>query len=216
MDFNSPEFLTMIVLGSLPCVLAKMTKIIRDKRGVTIKAIGCKKKVTLPIGVTIIIVIILLFVTVSGCTTFGIKTSAAEPDVKIINPENKQTVAWHEEVGGTAKNIPDNQKIWILAYSKDLKRYYPLAEVTPKDDEWMIQVTIGFKKDYNKEFDIIAVLPDKTDQDKFSAHLFNATTGENEENIHLQGIYDLQEDTKEYDKITVTREDKPSSLDLLF
>jgi len=174
-----------------------------------------QEKTPLTVGTIVIIVILLLSITVSGCTQLGIKTAASEPEIKIINPENKQTVDWHEEVGGTAKNIPNNQKIWILSYSKELKRYYPLTEVTPKDGEWMTSVYIGYEKDYNKEYDIIAVLPDKIDQDKFITHLFNATTEENEENINLQGIYDLQENTKKCDKITVTRKDEPSPLDTL-
>ena len=194
----------------------KIARINRDKRGITIKAIKCKKKTPLFIDVTIFIVIILLFVTSSGCAILGTKTSTTEPQIKIINPENKQTVSWPEEIGGTAKNIPDNQKVWILAYSKEKRQYYPLAEVEPKDGEWITTVNIGLKKDYNEKYDIIAVLADKKAQDKFNSHLSNITTEENEEdeeNIQSQIMYDIQEGTKEYDRITVTREDTRSSLE---
>ena len=248
MNINSPEFLTMLVLGSLFCILVKITKINRDQTG---KAIKCKKKTPLFIGVTIIIVVILLFVTSSGCTTKGQttinninnvsqtaseKTTATEtsaekvtsaeeiisaeetttaeketqaitpttttkPDIEIIHPVEK--TSWKENIGGIAKNIPDNYELWILVYSHQKEQYYPYAKIVPQYDEWAIPVTIGFEDDYWNQFDIVAVLADKKAQDRFNTYLNTIT--ENEENIYSQGIYLIPDGAKEYSRITLTR-----------
>lgn len=195
-------FLTILVLGSLFCILIKINKIKKDERGIAIKPIRYKEKKPLSIGVTITIVIILLFVTSSGCTGGDTnKLTAADPQIKIVHPEQK--VNWQENIGGTAQNIPDNKELWILVYSKEKQQYYPIHEAEIKYHEWTTPVNIGSKGDDDKEFDIIAVLADKGAQDRFNASI-NATN-ESNDGIYSQGIYSIPEGAKEYARITVKR-----------
>lgn len=196
MNLSSPELLIMLVLGSLFCIVMEVTKINRDKNGKTIKAIKRKKKNPLSIGLTVIIVIILLFVTSSGCMD-----EDTEPEIEIIHPE--ETVEWQEKIGGTAKNMPDGYELWILAYSKEKQEYYPITEAATKYDEWTTQVPIGLENDDGKKYDIIAVLADKKAQDRFNAHI--SSIKENED-AYSQCIYVIPDGAKEYDRITVTRE----------
>ena len=59
----------------------KIIKMNRDRRGTTIKAIERKNKTPLFIHVTVIIVIISLFVTSSGCAKL---TDTAKPEIEIM------------------------------------------------------------------------------------------------------------------------------------
>jgi hypothetical protein len=145
----------------------------------------------LSIGVTIIIAIILLFVTSSGCTE-------DKPEVKIIHPDKE--INWQESIGGTAKNIPNNYQLWVLVYSDEKKEYYPINKTEPKYDDWRTPAIIGSKDDSGKEFDIIAVLADKKAQDRF-----NDSLKENKDGNYSHGIYSIPDGAKEYDRITVTR-----------
>lgn len=256
MNIGSPEFLNMIVLGFLFCILMKVTGINKNQRGtVTIKAISNKRKIPLLTDIAIIMVVTLLLITSSGCTTkdpttiinnnatqisvekasnsptaseqtateasgekvtlsgelSGETRSAEEetqtitrttkPDIEIIHPVTRTN--WLENIGGTAKNIPDGYELWILVYSQEKQQYYPYTKVVPKYDEWVIPVTIGFKDDEDKEFDIVAVLADKKAQDRFNDYL--VTVEENEANIYSQGIYLIPDGAKEYSRVTLTR-----------
>lgn len=216
-------------------------------------------KSSLIIGVTIIIVTVLLFVTSSGCATKEPTVTVNAPSTTNVTqttsegtPVNKETVAeeaspakqtstenltlaeeatqaeketpaitpktkpeikiihpveetnWQENIGGIAKNIPDEYELWILVYSQEKQEFYPYAKVVPQNDEWVIKpLTIGFKDDYNKKFDIIAVLADKEAQSIFNNYL--NTSQENGENIYSQGQYLIPDGAKEYDRITLTR-----------
>lgn len=57
-------------------------------------------------------------------------TLTPRPEINITYPSDNQLVNAKEIVNGTAKNIPDDDKIWILVYSynnpKSDSRYYPL------------------------------------------------------------------------------------------
>lgn len=196
MDIGSTGFLTVLVIGSLFCILMKVIKTNRDRRGAIIKAIKCKKKTPLFIEVTIIIVVISLFVTSSGCAVLG---QTPKPDIKIIQPTEKE-IEWNVDVGGTAENIPGGYELWVLVYSEETKQYYPITKAVIKHDQWKVtQVPVGTEDDDKKEFDIIAVLADKEGQDIFNDYL-NAT-GDTEV------MYIIPDGVKEYDKITVTRKD---------
>ncbi|HZK70550.1 MAG TPA: hypothetical protein VFD03_03390 [Clostridia bacterium] len=221
MNIGSPSFLTMLVLGILFCILIKITKMNRDQKGITVKAIKSNKKNPLFTGAAIIIVIILLFTISSGCTAKeplttiinnnnasqiaseetqrdSITSKPTVPDtsaekvtpseeigstekdtqttapktkssIKIVHPE--EYVTWSENIGGIAKNIPDGYELWILVYSQEKQQYYPYAKIVPQYDEWAIPVNIGFKDDYGKSFDIVAVLADKNAQNRFNNYL---------------------------------------------
>jgi len=125
-----------------------------------------------------------------------------KPDIEIIHPARETN--WQENIGGIAKNIPDGYQLWILVYSQEKNQYYPYSNVVPQNDQWVIKsLTIGFKDDYHKNFDIIAVLADKKAQSIFNDYL--NTAKENEENIYSQGLYLIPEGAKEYDRITLSR-----------
>lgn len=197
MDIGSTGFLTMLVIASLFCILMKVIKTNRDRRGAIIKAIKCKKKTPLFIEVTIIIVIISLFVTSSGCAILG---QTPKPDIEIIQPTEKK-IDWKVDVGGTAENIQDGYELWVLVYSDVKKQYYPVAKAEIKNCEWTVnEVPIGLEDDDGEDFDIIAVLADKNAQNIFHDYL-NAT----EEEIYSNGKYQIPDGVEKHDKITVTR-----------
>lgn len=198
MNISSTEFLTVLVLGSLFCILMKIIKMNRDRRGTTIKAIERKNKTPLFIHVTVIIVIISIFVTSSGCAKL---TDTAKPEIEIIQPtENK--VDWKVDVGGTADHTLGGNELWVLVYSDDKKQYYPVTKAEIKNSEWTInQVPIGSKNDEGKEFDIIAVLADKNAQNILDDHL-----NETGEDIYSKGMYRIPDGVKEYDRITLKRD----------
>lgn len=196
MNIGSTEFLTVIVLGSLFCMLMKIIKKNRDRRDVYIKTNEDKKKTPLFIHITIIIVIISLFVTNSGCVEQKEKTK-----IEIIQPTEKK-IDWKVDVGGTADNIPGGSELWVLVYSDDRKQYYPITKAEIKNGEWTVdQIPIGPEDDEGKEFDVIAVLADKNAQDRFDDHL-----NETEEDIYSKGIYRIPDGVEEYDRITLKRD----------
>lgn len=198
MNISSTEFLTVLVLGSLFCILTKIIKMNRDRRGTTIKAIERKNKTPLFIHVTVIIVIISLFVTSSGCAKL---TDTAKPEIEIIQP-TEDKVDWKVDVGGTADNIPGGNELWVLVYSDDKKQYYPITKAEIKNGEWTVnQVPIGPKDDGGKEFDIIAMLADKNAQNILDNHL-----NETGEDIYSKGMYRIPDGVKEYDRITLKRD----------
>lgn len=129
------------------------------------------------------------------------ETRATKPEIEIIHPVEE--THWQENIGGIARNIPDGYQLWVLVYSQEKEQYYPYAKVVPQYGEWVIPVTIGFKSDSYKKFDILAVLADKDAQDRFNAYL--DTVEENDENIYSQGIYLIPDGAKEYSRITLTR-----------
>lgn len=255
MNILSPEFLTMIVLGSLFCILIKITRINRGLRGITINN-KFKKKTPLLISAAIIIVTILLLVTSSGCATkeptiinkidnnneasqiasektssepitsketatepstekvsLAEKTTSSDQETQTITPKTKPDIEiihpvertnWQENIGGIAKNIPDGYELWILVYSHEKEQYYPYTKVVPEYNQWVIKpLIIGFKGDYVKSFDIIAVLADTAAQEEFNNYLNKAE--ENEENIYSQGLYLIPDGAKEYSRVTLER-----------
>lgn len=130
------------------------------------------------------------------------RVARTKPDIEIIHPVEETN--WQENIGGIAKNIPDGYELWILVYSQEKEQYYPYTKVVPEDDQWVIKpLIIGFKSDYHKRFDIIAVLADIEAQKIFNNYLDEAA--ENEENIYSQGRYLIPDGAKEYDRITLTR-----------
>lgn len=82
------------------------------------------------------------------------------------------------------------------------EQYYPYAKATPKNDQWVESINIGFGNDYHKKFDIIVVLADKSAQDIFKDYV--NTVNQKEENPYSQGLYLLPESAKEYDRIYLT------------
>lgn len=129
-------------------------------------------------------------------------TQRTKPDIEIVHPVEETN--WQENIGGIAKNIPDEYELWILVYSQEKDQYYPYTKVVPEYDQWVIKpLIIGFKGDYTKEFDIIAVLADTEAQEIFNNYLYEAE--ENEENIYSQGMYLIPDGAKEYDRITLSR-----------
>lgn len=198
MNIGSTEFLTVLVLGSLFCILMKIRKMNRYRRGTTIKAIERKNKTPLFIHLTIIIVIISLFVTSSGCAKL---TETAKPEIEIIQP-TEDKVDWKVDVGGTADNIPGGYEIWVIVHSEERKQYYPITKAEIKNGEWKVnQVPIGPEDDDGEEFDIIAVLADKNAQNRFNNHL-----NETGEDIYSKGIYRIPDGVEEYDRITLKRD----------
>jgi hypothetical protein len=139
MSISSTGLLTIIVLGSLFCILIKITEINRDQRGITIKTIKCKKKTPSFAGVTIIIVAILLLVTSSGCATKELTTinninnvsqtaSEKTSSVPIISePAATETSANKATLGEEA--TPTEEEIQVTPKIKpDIKIIHPVEE----------------------------------------------------------------------------------------
>jgi hypothetical protein len=129
--------------------------------------------------------------------TSGVKI----PEVKITYPSNTAAVNIQETVTGTARNVPEGQKLWILVYPPAANKFYPQSQnVNIVSEEWSTPIGIGTKDNVGEIFDIVAVLADQKAQEELTNYI---NTGV--KNNSWSGMDSIPDGALVYDKITVTR-----------
>lgn len=128
-------------------------------------------------------------------------TTLSSTKLKITSPKNGALVHIKETVAGTATNIPNGNKIWILVYPYQAHRYYPQSgKLILQNGKWSTPVYIGVTNNVGDKFDIIAVLANKQASDKFAAYIKHGI-----DTNDWPGMVGIPSGAKVYSKITVTR-----------
>jgi hypothetical protein len=128
-------------------------------------------------------------------------STLASPTIKMTYPSNASLVNIQETVKGTAENIPEGQKLWILVYPLTANKFYPQSgNVNVINGGWSLTIGLGTKENIGEIFKIITVLADKKAQDEFNAYL-NTCKAVNE----WPGMDAIPNSAKVYDEVTVTR-----------
>jgi hypothetical protein len=120
-------------------------------------------------------------------------------EITINHPQAEQSVDPQETVTGEWKNIPNQHQIWVVVYSHSDRSFYPHKTSAAIDytGKWTSPDTdIGGAADQEKQFDIKAVLADRTALEEFNRY---ANTAES------SGLNRLPEGAKIYRSITVNR-----------
>ncbi len=153
------------------------------------------------IKIVIVVLVIIAIYSVGLLPHFGGFTSTpTQAEVSITYPLNSATVQMKETIAGTAKNIPDNQQLWIVIYPQDAYKYYPQNPVNVQSDgSWSLPVQFGEAQNVGK-YDLYAVLADNNAQKQLSDYI---TKSENAKS--WDGMRILPSGTIEFIKITVTR-----------
>ncbi|MEZ5359148.1 MAG: hypothetical protein R3F48_09995 [Candidatus Zixiibacteriota bacterium] len=101
-------------------------------------------------------------------------------------------------ISGTAKNIPPNNKLYVVVYSKSARKYFPseTAVSIQPDGKWVVHLAIGASTDQGKAFTIIALLMEEKDCNRFEFVM---------KRPDFSGFEYLPEVSKIYDSIDVYR-----------
>jgi hypothetical protein len=96
--------------------------------------------------------------------------------IKITYPPNGAKVKIEEIIQGTWQNIPEGSVIWIVVHPRTVDRYHPQNKPADREvsGQWMSRTIVGLEGNVNEEFDIFAVLADRSAQDAFVAYLSEA------------------------------------------
>ena len=123
-----------------------------------------------------------------------------ESVVKITFPSDSSLVNIKETVTGTAQNIPEGQKLWILVYSVTANKFYPQSgNVNIINGEWLLTVGLGTKENIGETFKIIAVLADQESNEELMNYIYTGpSTG-------WPGMSSIPVGAKIVDEVTVTR-----------
>jgi PGF-pre-PGF domain-containing protein len=136
----------------------------------------------------------------SMCTPTNAAPTNDESTLKITYPSNASLVNIQETVTGTAENIPEGQKLWILVYPQSANKFYPQSgNVNIIDGKWSLTIGLGTKDNIGETFKIIAVLADQESSEEFTNYMSTGpSTG-------WPGIGNIPEGAKVVDEVTVTR-----------
>jgi len=136
---------------------------------------------------------------VSGSTPTPAETP--NPKITIIYPSNM--VHRHENITGTAKNIPKESHMWVVVYPHIKNRYYPMGEVEHPNGEWVCFATIGSpdKNEVGARFDIIVILADNQKTQEKLEKDRDSLRNDND----WGGASDIPGGAKEFTRVTVTR-----------
>ncbi|XHH07810.1 MAG: hypothetical protein ACFCUE_09550 [Candidatus Bathyarchaeia archaeon] len=125
--------------------------------------------------------------------------SSNKPNISITYPTNNSNVKIFEDVTGTSKNIPSNQKLWIVIHEGNL--YYPMVDaVNPLNGQWSYSTTIGNENSTGKIFEIDAVLADSSAQSQFTSWTNAFSTSQHWDMANLPNGATI------YEKVFVKRE----------
>lgn len=120
-----------------------------------------------------------------------------KPDVKINLPHKAYI---EEDIIGTATNIPDGYKLWILVYPNTAQKYYPQHDsIKIQDGKWSIKIRLGNENNTGEKFDIVAIIADEKANNELESYMDSCANG------YCPGLYDLPEGTSIKDSIEVTR-----------
>jgi PGF-pre-PGF domain-containing protein len=145
-------------------------------------------------------VVVLLFLC-SGCLPTNAAPANDGSTIKITYPSNASLVNIQETVTGTAGNITEGQKLWILVYPLTANKFYPQSgNVNIINGEWSLTVGIGTKENVGETFKIIAVLAaDKESNEELTNYINTGpSTG-------WPGMDSIPIGAKVVDEVTVTR-----------
>jgi hypothetical protein len=135
-------------------------------------------------------------------------TIAVEPtatiaiDVKITSPVEGAKVDQRETVKGTSQEIPNGSVIWVAVFLPTVGRYFPQNQpaVIQAHGEWSSLAYIGQQSESGLKADIIAIVADKSTQDKFNNYLQDAKDKQN-----YAGLEQIPEGAKIYQSVSVIR-----------
>ncbi|MFY9557334.1 MAG: hypothetical protein WAV47_21700, partial [Blastocatellia bacterium] len=112
------------------------------------------------------------------------KAKASECKVEITSPRPGSNVSSPEDAEGKA-TIVDDGFLWILSHRRGLPDWWPQqkAEITPRTGSWKVTVFYGEDRDRSgTEFEIVAVVVNKTESDKLASWLKKARETDNYRN----------------------------------
>lgn len=112
------------------------------------------------------------------------KPGASECRVQITSPRPGGNVNSPEDAEGKA-TIPDDGFLWILSHRRGLPDWWPQqkAEITQHTGSWKVTVFYGEERDRSgTEFEIVAVVVNKTVSDKLESWLKKARETDNYRN----------------------------------
>jgi hypothetical protein len=122
-------------------------------------------------------------------------------EVKITIPHNGDTVPKYLEVGGTLKDISQDQTLWVFVSPPGTDRYYPQSAVeVTSNGFWYANATIGEDIDGGSEFSILAVIADDKANKTIMDYLDKSRT-----NHSWPGLRNLPAGSMTRDMITVKR-----------
>jgi hypothetical protein len=126
----------------------------------------------------------------------------AAAEVKVTSPAKDSTVSMSEMVSGTSRNVPAGEKIWVVVYVHDVRRYYPQndAAVVQPDGAWNSPASFGVPRDRGLKFDALAVTVDAAAEGAFRSYLKGAT-----DRNDFPGLPQLPPGATQRDRVTVTR-----------
>lgn len=156
------------------------------------------KKRDIAIILIVFIVTLVFFIYIIPTPT---KTPTLTSEIKITYPSNSSSVDMQETITGTAENIPEGQKLWILVYPLLAYKFYPQnPNVNIINGEWSMTIGIGAKDNGGETFKIIAVLADQEANGEFTSYINTGiSTGS------WPGMGSIPEGAKVVNEVTVTR-----------
>jgi PGF-pre-PGF domain-containing protein len=150
-----------------------------------------------------LILLILLFLCYT-CTLTNAAQSNDESTIKITYPSDASFVNIKETAIGTAGNIPEGQKLWILIYPPAANKFYPQHwSVNVISGNWSIPVELGTKYNAGETFKIIAVLADQESNKELTNYI---NTGNS---TGWPGMSSIPVGAQVVDEVTVTRKIEP-------
>jgi len=149
-----------------------------------------KKSKFLIFSISIALVLVGIFIMANWGADF-------KTDVKINLPQKAYI---EEDITGTATNIPDGYKLWILVYPNTAQKYYPQHDsIKIQDGKWSIKIRLGNENNTGEKFDIVAIIADEKANNELESYMDSCANG------YCPGLYDLPEGTSIKDSIEVTR-----------
>ncbi|WP_321416475.1 hypothetical protein [uncultured Methanomethylovorans sp.] len=149
-----------------------------------------KKSKFLIYSLTIVFVLVGMFIMANWGADF-------KTDVKI---DFSDKAYMNENITGTATNIPDGYKLWVLVYPKTAQKYYPQYDsIKIQDGKWSVPIRIGNENNTGEKFDIVAVLANQNANEIFESYKSYCDTG------NCPGMIGIPEGAEIYDTFEVTR-----------
>jgi len=174
----------------------------KDHQLTEITKLSFQTKVTAK-SLVFLILVILLFLCYT-CNLTNAAQSNDESTIKITYPSNASFVNIKETVIGTAGNIPEGQKLWILIYPLAANKFYPQHwSVNVINGNWSIPVELGTKYNAGETFKIIAVLADQESNKELTNYI---NTGNS---TGWPGMSSIPVGAQVVDEVTVTRKIEP-------
>jgi len=146
---------------------------------------------------------ILIAMISTGVLMYLVIHEPALPQARITSLSDQAYVNQVEIVQGISSDIPNGNVIWMIVFSKEVGRYYPLSDplLIAGDGSWSKKIYIGTDADSGKDFELILVLADQTLQKDFSTYIDDAR-----EKGNWYGLEKLPDSAIIFDRITVKRQ----------